>query len=166
MDVEPAHISQIQVGEDGKVYEIDADSSTVAADLQAIDKGLKVRFLPSGECFIVRHEHHPGCPHNGSGGPGSSYLVSTVQAYQGRTGVWTGLDQRLVDRIRYIDPHGRSGYDYARQLEQNRIRLEEERRKQREEQIGEMGEHMAHALRKDLGLRYRGRIFKPRDLPA
>ena len=165
MDVEPAHISQIQVGEDGRVYEISADSSSVAADLQALDRGLKVRFSERGECFIVRHEHHDGCPHNGSVGPGGSYLVMTVKATQGRTGVWTGLDQRVVDRMRYIDPHGRSGYDYVRELELGRIRAEEERRKAFRERLGEFAELTAHTLRKDLGLGpYKGRIFKPREV--
>ena len=160
MEVEPAHIDQVLIGEDGKVYDISAESCSVAADLQAIDRGLKVRFSERGECFIVRHEHHPGCPHNGDQGPGSSYLVLTAKAQRGRTGVWTGLDQRVVDRIRYIDPHGRSGYDFVRELEMNRIRGEEEREKAFRERVGEGAELAAFALRKDLGLGpYKGRIF-------
>ena len=163
MEVQPASISQVQVGEDGRVYEISAESSTVVADLQAMDKGLKVRFSERGQCFIVRHEHHDGCPHNGTVGEGGSYLVSTVQAYQGRTGVWTGLDQRLVDRIRFIDPHGRSGYNYADELEKASRKAREDQRRQFTEKMGDIGERAAHALRKDLGQRYKGRAFVPRD---
>ena len=159
MEVQPAHISQVQVGLDGKLYEIDADASTVAADLAALDAGLKVRFSERGECFIVQHEHHPGCPHNGEGGPGSSYLVSTAKAYRGRTGVWTGLDQRIVDRIKFIDPKGRSGYDFAREIELNRIKADKRERERRMEHWTPIAEGMAHALRKDLGERYRGRAF-------
>lgn len=164
MDVQPASISQIQTGEDGRLYEISAESSTVVADLQAIDRGLKVRFSERGRCFIVRHEHHDDCPHNGTVGPGGSYLVSSVQAYQGRTGVWTGLDNRLVERIKFIDPAGRGGYDYAQELERNRAANAKRRRDMFAERMGDTTERTAHALRKDTGERYKGRVFVPKGV--
>ena len=164
MEIEPAHISQIRLGDDGTVYEYDADAGTVAADLQAIDKGLRVRWTERGHCWIIYHKHHPGCPHNGAGQEGSEYLVTSVQAYQGRTGIWTGLDQRVVDRIRFINPQA-GNYDYAKALEAHSKRREERQRKDRAEVFGEMAEVGAHAIRKDLGLGpYKGRVFKPREI--
>lgn len=159
MELEPAHISQVQVGHDGRVYEIGADSSTVVADLQTLDPGLKVAFQERGECFVVRHEWHPDCPHNGDVGPGGSYLVNTAKAYRNRSGTYEGLDQRLVERLRYIDPNGRSGYDFVRELELNRIKQEERERQEFMERIEPFAEQAAHALRKDLGERYKGRAF-------
>lgn len=159
MEIPPASVAQIQMAADGRVYEISAESSAVAADLEKIDAGLRVRFSESGKCYVVFHRHHPGCPHNGTGGPGSEYLVRSVQAQQGSTGVWTGLDQRLVDRIRFIHPHGRSGYDYAAELERSATDGIRQRKQQFAEKMGEAAEQIGHALRKDLGERYRGRAF-------
>jgi len=159
MRIEPAHISQIRLGEDGSVYEISEDVGNVAADLRLIDAGLKVRFAVRGKCWIVFHEHHGDCPHNGTEGPGSTYLVTSVNAHQTRSGVWTGLDQRLVDRIREIQPGGRSGHDFAKALERSYNDRLERKRKERAELFGEMAEAGAHAIRKDLGERYKGRAF-------
>ena len=165
MQVEPAHISQIRLGEDGRIYELSADACSVAADLQAIDKGLKVRFAERGKCFVIYHEAHPGCPHN-AGPEGHSYLVRSVQAYQNRLGTWEGLDSRIVERFREIDPKG-GRYDYAQALERAALERERKLKKEREEMFGEIAELGAHAIRKDLGLGpYKGRVFKPRDLKA
>jgi hypothetical protein len=165
MDIQPAHISQVVAGADGRVYEISADMSTVAADLQEIDKGLKVRFSERGECFIIRHDWHPGCQHNGDVGEGGSYLVKTVRADRNRSGTFTGLDQRVVDRIRYIHPTGRSGYDFVAELDRKRARRERREKHEFAESLGEAAERTAHALRKDLGLGpYKGRVFKPREI--
>ena len=165
MDIPAASVSQIQVAPDGRMYEISEESSRVAADLKQIDAGLRVRFSEAGGCYVVLHRHHPGCPHNGTGGPGSEYLVRSVDAqFNPRLGVWTGLDQRLVDRIRFIDPHGRSGYDYAGELERKTLDAQKEKRREFEERVGDAAERTAHALRRDLGEpRYKGRIFLPRD---
>lgn len=166
MQVEPAHISQIRLGEDGRVYELSADACSVAADLQAIDSGLKVRFMERGKCWVIYHEAHPNCPHN-AGPEGHSYLVKSIQAHQGRTGVWLGLDQSVVDRFREIDPEGRGHYDYAQALEDAAKARERRLKKEREEMFAELAEFGAHAIRKDLGLGpYKGRVFKPRDLEA
>lgn len=156
MDIEPANINQVRLGEDGRVVEIDRDVGNVARDLRDLDPGLKVRFAERGKCWVVYHEHHPGCPHNGTQ---QQYLVKSIQAHQGRTGAWTGLDQRLVDRLREIRPGG--GYDYVQALERAAKTRAERQRKQRAELFGEMAEHGAHAIRKDLGARYQGRAFIP-----
>ena len=157
MDIPAAHVSQIVRAADGKLYELSAESCTVAADLAAIDKGLKVSFSERGECYVVRHEWHDGCPHNADVGPGGSYLVLTAKAHRGRSGVWQGLDERVVQRIQQIDPQGRSGYDFVRELELRRIREEEKQRREFEEWFGPVAEQTAYALRRDLGERYKGR---------
>lgn len=157
MKVEPAHIDQIRVSDDGRVHVYDADAGTVAADLKALDAGLEVRFSERGECWIIQHVSHPGCPHNGDVGDHGRYLVTSVQATLGRTGVWTGLDQRVVDRFREIRPD--SGYDYAKALEDKRKQREKHQRDRWHETVGEMSELAAHSLRRENGTPYKGRIF-------
>jgi hypothetical protein len=69
-----------------------------------------------------------------------------------------------VDRLEFIDSEGRGGYDYAKALEQGRRDRERQEREGFRERLGETAELAAHALRKDLGERYRGRVFVPRDV--
>ena len=130
---------------------ISAGASTIAADLKRIDKRLCVRWCEAGNppYFAVYMEPEGGCP---CPNPDCFHgeLVLTAQE----------LDDRIVKRIEYIDTHGRSGYDFAEALEQQRRDRERRERQEREERAGLLGEQMAHALRRDLGLGpYKGRIF-------
>lgn len=172
MRIEPASISTIQAAEDGSFIEVSADAGTVAGDLQKIDKGLLVRLkitdVPRGqERFIIYHRNHSGCEHNhkdahGRDFPdGSTYLVSTWPAYQNSFGTWEGLDQRAVHRFHEI---GSPEYDYANAIEQHNAKVAREQRREKQEHVGELAERAAHALRKDLGARYKGRAFKPREV--
>ena len=133
---------------------ISADAGGVAADLAAIDPGLKVRFGENGNppFWAVYHE---------SEDRRSTYLVLTVTAYQNQSGVWEGLDQRVVERVREIDSQGRGGYNYADELERHNERVRRERRDRFREQIGEAAVELAHAARKDLGVK--NKAFIPRD---
>lgn len=158
MIVEPANFNQIRLDEDGTYVEIDADAGSVAEDLRRIDAGFKVRFGKRGKSWIVFHEWHPGCPHNGDGLEGSTYLVLTAQARQTNSGVWSGLDQRVVRRVEEI---GHPGYDYAGELERASKRRAKQEQARRDELVGKMAEDAAHAIRKDLGRPYKGHIFVP-----
>ena len=156
MRVEPAHVDQIRRASDGRMVLIDADAGGVAADLRSIDPGLKVRFGENGNppFWAVYHESRDGR---------ETHLVTTAQAYQTASGVWTGLDQRIVDRVREVDSHGRSGYDYAREVERQNERARESNRAVFRERAGEIAEHAAHAIRKDLGST--AKAFIPRSVP-
>jgi hypothetical protein len=154
MRIEPATVEQIRQAGDGRFVLISADASSVAADLRRIDKGLKVRFAENGNppFWCVYHESDDGR---------QTHLVLTVQAYQTASGTWAGLDQRVVKRIERIDPQGRGKYHYADELEKATLEAKKKSRERFHEQLGELGEHAAHALRKDLGERYKGRSFFP-----
>ena len=154
MQVQPAHVDQVRRGVDGRMDLISADVGNVAADLQRIDPHLKVRFAEAGNppFFAVYWESDDGR---------TTELVLTQRAYLTRSGTWAGLDQRIVKRIEEIDSHGRGGYDLAKDLEQNHWLLMRAREQRNHELFGELGEKAAHALRKDLGAKYKGRIFKP-----
>lgn len=163
-EVKGAHIDRVADAVNDRLVQIDPDPEGVAdvrraaADLRALDEGLKVRLSERQECFIVFHERHDGCPHNGSD---DQYLVTSVDAYQTSAGTWAGLDQRVVERLRRIDP-SKGDYGYAERLERNarerRVRAEKERL----ERLGDPGERLKHAIRKDVG--YKGRIFLPRGV--
>ena len=159
MDVRPARIEQVRETDDGDYVIISADASSAVADLQALDKDLHVRFSNQTKdpYFAVYKETvtPEGVTHE---------LVTTVQAYQNSFGVWEGLDQRLVAKMRWMDGQGTSGYNFADELEKSRKRREREQQAAFEERVGEVAEKAAHALRKDLGLgSYKGQIFKPRE---
>ena len=152
MDVEPARIEQIRQTPDGAFVAISADASSVAADLQRLDRRLKVRFAhrarnPFWE--IVRENED-----------GSVDRIRTVQAHQSRLGVWEGLDHRIVRRFEYIDRDGRGGYNLADALEERRREREKRQADARREVQEQAAERLAHEVRKDLGLGpYRGRAF-------
>lgn len=163
----PARLDQIRRTEDGDFWEIRLGENEIADQLAEIDAGLRLRFSRSGECWIVAHHHHGDCPCNRKGQKvGDSYFVTSVQANKSAvSGIWTGLDQRLVKRIEEINPLGRRGYDLAAELELSRRERERVMGQAHAERNGAFAEQMAHALRKDLGLgSYKGRIFKSREV--
>lgn len=147
MEIEPADINQIRRARDGRMAEVDADAGNVARDLKAIDPTLKVRFAENGSPPFWAVYHEQGR---------DTYLVLTVRAHQTASGVWTGLDQRVVKRIMEI---GHSTYDYADELERANNRVRDANRAKFRETVGASAELAAHAIRKDLGKRYRGRAF-------
>jgi len=136
---------------------ISADAGGVAADLHRIDPCLKVRFAENARppFWAVYHESPDGR---------DTYLVLTAKAYQNHSGVWEGLDQRIVKRIEEIDPRGRSGYDFAKEVEHASATRREKASKRFAEQTGEYGELAAYVVRRELGERYKGRAFVPKDV--
>jgi hypothetical protein len=154
--VEPARLEQIRLAYDGRLVLLDAEAGSVAAELQAIDPCLKVAFADNAQpCFIVYWQSTDGR---------EQYLVHSAQAHLNRSGVYEGLDERIVERIREIDPQGRSGYDYAQALERGARRREKLLADKRHEMLEPLGEIAADAIRKDLGARYKSRAFIPRDI--
>lgn len=167
MNIEPARIEQLRETDDGDWVLISADAGGVAADLKRIDAGFRVRFSKRQEFWAVSHQNHPGCPHNATGDendPRNTYLVLTQQAYPTASGVWTGLDDRIVKEIERTNPEGRGGYNLVEDLDRRNRDADKRKETRFHESIGELGEVAAYALRKDLGARYKGRIFKPREI--
>lgn len=165
MLVEAATVDQIRQTDDGGWIVIPAEAGTVAGDIRKLDAGLKVRFSKTSKHWAIFHEHHPDCPHNGTAGPGSTYLVMTAQAHQGIGGIWTGLDQRVVKRLEQINPFGRAGYDYAAELEKSHHDAQKRQKHEFAERVGEAAERAAHSIRRELSLgSYKGRIHVPREV--
>lgn len=154
MRIEPAHIDQIVRARSGRMIAISADVGGVVDDLKKIDPHLNVRFAESGNppFWAVYEESDDGR---------TTHLVTTVQAVQTRSGIWSGLDQRVVDRIRQIDKH--RGYDYGAELEKANRDRDAQLKQEFREQIGGTAEEAAFAIRKDLGSK--NKAFFPKDLP-
>jgi len=123
---------------------VDADSCSVVKDLKAIDPSLEVRFVDGPEPYFAvfqdlstesRKEQH---------------LVTTAQAYPTSFGTYTGLDARVVERVRKIT---NPGYDFMAEAEQIKREHDSAKRREREDVLGEAAERAAHAIRKDLGVK-------------
>ena len=143
MRVEPASIEQLLAGRDGRVHRIGADAGGVADELRRIHPGLILQYNELGDHFSVCFESEDGR---------DTYLILTARE----------CDHRITDRIREIDSHGRSGYDYAKALEAGSREARDRALAQFRERMGELGERAVHAIRKDLGST--SRAFIPREV--
>lgn len=124
---------------------IDADSCALVADLKRIDKSLGVRFVDGPEPFFAVYqdiEHEDGRK--------EQHLVTTAQAVPTSFGTFTGLDQRIVDRVMKIT---HPSYDFNADAEERRREHEAKVKRERENELGELGEMAAFAVRKDLGIK-------------
>ena len=158
VEIEPASIGRLQEATDGTLVYIDADVGGVAAELKRLDPCLRLAHNPDvDDCWIVYRSHRDGQPIRPDDmEPGACHEL---------VGSYKQLDHRIVKRLEYTNPQGRSGYDFAKALEDRRKERERRQQQERHEHFGQTAELMAFALRKDLGLGpYRGRIFKPRDI--
>lgn len=139
MRIEPSDITQVIRARHGRMVRLDDDVQSVARDLRDIDANLHLDYSEEGETFIVTHEPEPG----------EEYLVLATP----------NLDQRIVHEIRFIMS---PGYDYVDELDKLEDAAHRARDHEFAEKVGERAEHLAHALRRDLGLK-RG-IIVPREV--
>lgn len=154
MRIQPASIDQVRVASDGRLVTITADAGGVAENLRRLDPCLRLRYSEAADCWIVYRVHRAGEACRDDDPDRTEELVLTAQE----------CDHRIIDRLEYIDPQGRGGYDYAKALEEGRRDRERQERAAFHERIGETAEQAAHALRRDLGERYRGRTFVPKSI--
>lgn len=143
LEIQPANITQVARLGDGRLVTISDDVGGVARDLRAIDRSLRLRYSPDQRIYVVYRVCMTG------DGEVVEELVTTSRT----------CDQRIVKRIREIS---HPSYDYAAELD--RLDAAADRRADHSfnERVGETGERLAHALRKDLGLG-RARIVVPGD---
>lgn len=154
MKIQPASIDQVRVAADGRLVTVTADAGGVAENLRRLDPCLRLRYSETADCWIVYRVHRNGESCGDDDPDRTEELVLTAQE----------CDHRIIDRLEYIDSEGRGGYDYAKALEDGRRDRERRDRERFHEQIGQTAEQAAHALRRDLGERYRGRTFVPKSI--
>jgi hypothetical protein len=132
MDIPAVPVDIIARGRDGHKILIEADVCNVAADLKRIDPYLRVRWSELGEYFVVYREVEK------SDGSVDQDLVLT--SYE--------LDQRVVKRVEKIS---HSSYNYGKELEKAEDQAKRDQEHIFDEQVGDIGQKLAHAIRKDLG---------------
>lgn len=130
MELEAASLSQIRMGKNGRVVEIDNDVLGIAKQLLEIHPSLRLRYSEAGEYFVVYQILEGGKQH----------MVTTALE----------LDGRLLDRVREV---ASEGYDFLSEIERREAKVQADHDHRIREQIGEGGERLAHAIRADMGER-------------
>lgn len=131
VEIEAGSLSQVHRTRRGKLVQVDDDVGNVARDLTAIDPGLRLRYSPDEELFVVYHHRVA------ADGSEQEQLVTTSRT----------CDQRIVARIREID---RPGYDYGTELERLDDEADRRRDHERRESVGPYAERLSFALSRDL----------------
>jgi hypothetical protein len=146
MEVPAASLAQVTRARDGRLVEITDDVQGIANALAQIDHHLSLRYSETGEYWVVYWR-----PEGSEYGDGD--LITTT----------TELDHRLVKRIEFLYWQARQpGYSFADEVEAQDAAAEREREHQFSERVGEIGERLAHALRKDLQVK--SKIVVPADV--
>lgn len=144
MEIQPATLAQVVRGRGGKMVQIDDDVAGIAQRLQEIDPRLRLRYSEPGGYFVVyRLIERPD-------GSTKKDMVTTS----------TTVDGRLLQRIEKV--YGRD-YNYADELDKVDAAAKRERDHRFSEQVGPLAEQLAHAIRKDLGVKA-PRIYVPREV--
>lgn len=139
IEIQPGSVAQVRLTPGGRAVLVEDDVCNVARDLRDIDASLMLRFNDEGKYVVYQKQEH------------GEQLV----------GVYDDLDQRIVDRAReYTNP----AYRLADELEQVDARREHDRDREFSEQVGEMSERLAHAVREDLRRALPGPVYIPPDL--
>jgi hypothetical protein len=123
----------------GRAFLIEDDVCNVARDLQTIDPSLRLRFNDQGK-YVVYQVREDG-----------EQLV----------GIYDELDQRIVERAReYTNP----AYNLADELDRVDAEREHDRDREFTEQVGDLSERLAHAVREDLRRAVPGPVYIPPDI--
>lgn len=142
MEIQPASLAQVRKGRDGRRVLIEDDVLDIAKRLQEIDDSLKLLWNEYGEYFVVAEVvQTPDGP--------EERLVTTAQ----------DLDERLLQRVEKIT---HPSYDFAKEVDRIDKEAEKEKDHRFHEETGEVGERLAHAVRKDL--QHTGKAFVPKDV--
>jgi hypothetical protein len=144
MEIRHASLAQVHKGRNGRRILIETDVLDVVGELQKIDPNLRVYFNEFGNYYAIVEVLQDG----------SEGLVTTVPH--------DALNSALVDHIRML---GSGDYDYIGSAEKADKEAEKAKDYALEQEVGEMGERMAHVIRKD-DVEYNGKAFIPKDLNA
>lgn len=140
MQIEPATLAQVTQARGAGYVVIDDDVGSVAQGLARIDPHIRLRYSEAGGYFAIYWQDD--C---------EEYLITTAQE----------LDQRIVQRVEEVYFRCQQpGYSFADDLEAAEERQKADEEHELDERYGEIGERLAHAMRKDT-YRDKHRIFVP-----
>jgi hypothetical protein len=127
IQIQPASFDQLVRAKDGRLVGISDDVGGVAQQLREIDPGFRLAYSEAEDITIVSHDDGD-----------SEELKFTAKGTP---------DHRIVQRAREI---ASPGYDFLADLEATDRAAEKARYDQFREKVGDAGERLAYALRKDL----------------
>jgi len=126
MEIQPATLDQIVKGRNGKRHLIANDVGNIAKQLKEIDPSFELHYNEKTSYFVVLQKIG-----------NKEHMVTTAQE----------LDGRIIQRIKEIvNPN----YNYEEESIKVQKAVEKESEHRRKEQVGEIGERLAHAMRTDL----------------
>jgi hypothetical protein len=126
IEIEPGTLSQVKQAQNGRMVLISDDAAGIAADLRAIDRSLRLRCADDQSVYIVYQALEDG-----------EKLVTTSKT----------LDARIVQRVREI---AQPGYDLVGELHKAEAQDRREHEHKVSEQVGDVADKLAFAIRKDL----------------
>lgn len=146
IDITPASLDQIVRGRGGNLIVIENDVNNVATDIRAIHPDLFLRYNDQGGYFVVLQDMGPNHrPH----------VVTTAQE----------CDQRLVRRVQGIVQGTINGtYDYGAEIDKHHSEIDRINNAQFDENVGEVSEKLAWAIREDLRKSRPGPVYIPPDI--
>lgn len=136
----PATVEQLRQARDGRLVHVGGE---VERALQEHDPNLRIRWSDTGQYYVVYYTNPE---------TGDDELVTTALDY----------DMRIVARVIAIDSER---YDLVSEIDRLDRQYERDVDHRFREQVGERGERLHHAIRKDLGVTDRAFIKESRVRP-
>ena len=161
--IRPARMLQVQEAWDHGFDVLEPDVGGVVEALQRLNPmfGVRLGTRHHERAWVIFRKHchaHPDyetdCPDCKMGQQRT--FVTSRQAFQNGSGTWEGLTHEVV---RHLERVGSESYNFAKEVERQNTRAVLLADQLREGAFAEHGEELAHAIRRDLGTRYRGRAF-------
>ncbi len=143
MRIEPATINQVITGRGGRKILVEDDVCGVAKQLKEIDDRLALEYNESGEYFMILLL--------GAGLGGRPHCVTTCQELHGG----------VVEHIRRL---ANGTYDVGAEGDQIDRQADANNDWQFRENVGEISEKLAHAIRTDLKKGHPGPVYLPPDV--
>ncbi len=140
IEITSATLAQVSQGRGSELILIEDDVHDVAKRLREIHDSLRLRYNKQGEYFVVYQDTGDG-----------EHLVTTAQE----------CDARLVERVRrVVSP----SYNYGAEMDKAEAQADAIKNQEFKEQVGEISERLAHAVRTDLRKAIPGPVYIPPDL--
>ncbi len=126
MEIQPASMTQVLKGKDGRMVLVEDDVLAVARGLLDIDPKLRLRYSEEGHYFVV-------------------YWLNGVKEEMVLTS--QELTPAILERVRLIQS---SHYDFLAEVDRMDKQAKRDEDHRFHEETGVIGEQLAHAVRKDL----------------
>lgn len=143
IEITPASLDQVTRGRGGRFIHIDNDVCGIAKQLQEIDSRAVLKYSEAGSYFLVTLR--------GAASHGRDHLVLTTSE----------LDARTVERFRQVCS---PSYSPGRDDEEHTTKIDRKLDKVFSEEVGEVSERLAHAVRSDLKKGRPGPVYIPPDV--